>query len=190
MYPLVWVSAITITLIAIFVGITLRRLAKASLDYRGVRIVTCPETQHTAGVVIDAWHALATALTDEPEVRLKGCSRWPERAACGQECARQIAAAPQFCTIHNILREWHEGKCCLWCGKPVSPIHWTNAHPVLLTNGQLKQWDEIPVDQLSNVLTAAQPICFPCYARRVIATGEVAPPRYFGAEPRRDLAAR
>jgi hypothetical protein len=169
MSPLLLASAVAITLLAVVVGIILRRLARAGLEYRGGRVVTCPETGLPAGVVIDAWHAVATSLTGKPQVRLKGCSRWPGRAPCGQECVSQIAAAPRSCTIENILRTWYEGKCCLWCGKPVSPAYWTTTHPVLLTSGGLKQWEEIPIDQLPGVLAEAEAVCFSCYARKVSA---------------------
>jgi hypothetical protein len=168
-------GAIVITFVAIAAGIVARRLARAGLRYHGGRIVTCPETQHPAGVVVDAWHAIATSLTGKPRIRLRGCSRWPERAGCGQECLSQIVANPQGCLVQSMLRTWYEGKCCTWCGAPVSPACWTS-HPVLLTGGNLKSWDEIPVSQLPEVLAAAQPVCFSCYARKISASRPVGEP--------------
>ena len=37
----------------------------------------------------------ASALLGPPELRLTACSRWPEKAGCGQPCLSQIAASPQ-----------------------------------------------------------------------------------------------
>jgi hypothetical protein len=161
-------GAIAISFAWIAAGISARRLARAGWRYHGGHIVTCPETQHAAGVVVNVWHAIATSLTGKPRLQLRGCSRWPERASCGQECLSQFAANPQGLKVQSILRAWHEGKCCTCCGAPVSPACWTS-QPVLLTGGSLKEWDEIPVSQLTEVLAAAQPVCFGCYARQLTA---------------------
>ena len=54
--------------------------------YSVPRAVTCPETHQQVGVTIDARHAAATGLFGTAEFRLSNCTRWPERARCGQEC--------------------------------------------------------------------------------------------------------
>lgn len=54
--------------------------------YSAPRAVTCPETHQQVGVTIDARHAAATGLCGTPDFRLSDCTRWPERAKCGQEC--------------------------------------------------------------------------------------------------------
>jgi hypothetical protein len=54
--------------------------------YAGPRAVTCPETHQQVGVSIDARHAAATGLCGVTDLRLSDCTRWPERAECGQEC--------------------------------------------------------------------------------------------------------
>jgi hypothetical protein len=58
--------------------------------YMGTLLVTCPETQQTAALELDAGHAALRAATGRVEVRVQDCSRWPERAGCQQECLRQI----------------------------------------------------------------------------------------------------
>jgi hypothetical protein len=162
--------AIAATLAAVAAGIFVRRLLAAGLRFRGSRVVTCPETQRAAGVTLDLWYAVITAFGGKPRLRLSGCSRWPERAPCGQECLSEIQAAPGGCRVQALLRDWYEDKCCLWCGAPVSPVHWSSCKPVLLTSaGQLQQWNEIPVDRVPEVLGASQPVCFACYARRLAA---------------------
>lgn len=54
--------------------------------YKGNRAVVCPENHSQVAVALDARHAAFTQLTGVPELRLAACSRWPERADCGQEC--------------------------------------------------------------------------------------------------------
>jgi len=54
--------------------------------YSVPRAVTCPETHQQVGVTIDARHAAATGLFGTSDFRLSDCTRWPERAGCGQEC--------------------------------------------------------------------------------------------------------
>jgi hypothetical protein len=66
--------------------------------YRGSRAVTCPETHRTVAVSFDAWHAAITGLSRKTDLRLASCTRWPERADCGQDCipeARETALYKQ-----------------------------------------------------------------------------------------------
>lgn len=58
--------------------------------YRGKRTVTCPETGQSATVEVDAARVAVSAWGGVPDVRLKECSRWPERAGCGQDCLIQF----------------------------------------------------------------------------------------------------
>jgi len=55
-------------------------------QYSAPRAVTCPETRRQVGVTIDAVHAAATGLRGTPQFRLADCTRWPDRAKCGQDC--------------------------------------------------------------------------------------------------------
>ncbi len=57
--------------------------------YSGSRLVSCPENQESAVVSIDARRAAATGMHGHPELRLCGCTRWPERVNCGQPCLPQ-----------------------------------------------------------------------------------------------------
>lgn len=58
---------------------------------RDKRTLTCPETNEPASVEINAAHAAATAWGGEIDLRLKNCSRWPDRSNCRQECLSQVA---------------------------------------------------------------------------------------------------
>ena len=159
--------AVGVTLVAMAVGIALRRAITAWFLYRGQRIVTCPENQQSAGVVVDAWHAAVTAPAREGvELRLTGCTRWPEHRDCDQKCLAQLESSPSDCLVKNMLKRWYDGKYCAWCGQPVGEAYWTSCKPVVLTrHATLLQWDEIPIGQLTGALATGSPVCFPCYAR-------------------------
>jgi hypothetical protein len=66
---------------------------RALLRYRGRRMVTCPETNRSAAVELDAGHAAFTTATGQRELRVQKCARWPEHARCDQECVAQIETA-------------------------------------------------------------------------------------------------
>ena len=78
-------------------------LGRNWLKYRGQRVVTCPETKQSAGVVVDATHAAATVFGKALELRLSECSRWPEKAGCGQECLSEIRESGADCLVRNII---------------------------------------------------------------------------------------
>ena len=59
-------------------------------EYRGKKTVTCPESGQSATVEVDAARVARSAWGGVPDVRLKDCSRWPERATCGQDCLLQV----------------------------------------------------------------------------------------------------
>ncbi|HLJ78708.1 MAG TPA: DUF1761 domain-containing protein [Acidobacteriaceae bacterium] len=61
--------------------------------YSGGRLVACPENQQAATVSVDARHAAATGIHGHPDLRLCDCTRWPERANCGQACLSQALQA-------------------------------------------------------------------------------------------------
>lgn len=58
--------------------------------YRGRRAVDCPETRTAADIEIDAGHAARTAFPGPPELRVKQCTRWPERRDCAQACTAHL----------------------------------------------------------------------------------------------------
>jgi hypothetical protein len=157
-------AKLVVAIAAVFLAIVLARLARAWLKYRGRRVIACPETREPAGVVVDAPHAAVTALGGAPELRLSSCSRWPERAGCGQPCLSQIAAAPQDCLVRNILVKWYEGKVCALCGGAVGEADWLAAQPALMgADGISLEWSRIPADKLQETLASARPVCFACH---------------------------
>lgn len=134
------------------------------LRMRGTRVVTCPETQALAGVELDARQAALTGLYKAPHLRLRSCSRWPEKQDCGQECLRQIAAAPEECLVRNILARWYEGKTCTYCATPFAALDWEIRKPALLApDGALLEWSEVPGAQVFAVFETHKPVCFTCF---------------------------
>jgi hypothetical protein len=70
---------------------------RAYRSWGGLRFVNCPETLEEVIVKMHATRALASALMGRNEVRLRSCSRWPEKQGCDQACLAQIAASPNGC---------------------------------------------------------------------------------------------
>jgi len=149
---------------AIVIGIAASRLGSAWWKYRGRRVIACPENHEAAGVSLDVGHAAFTALRGDPQLRLSQCSRWPERAGCGQDCLFQIERSPSDCLVRNILVHWYQGRNCVWCGRPIGEIQWTGRKPALLTadKGSV-EWNQVPAEQLQQTLAIAQPVCFTCH---------------------------
>lgn len=157
-------AAVLIAIAVILAGFASWRFASSWLKFRGRRVITCPETQMPAGVSVDARHVAATAFGGAPELRLSDCSRWPERAGCGQQCLSQIEESPENCLVRSILMRWYEGKNCAWCGRPIGEIHLTERKPSLLkVDNSSVEWNEIPAERLQETLATAQPLCFSCH---------------------------
>jgi hypothetical protein len=66
--------------------------------------------------------------------------------------------------MRNILARWYEGKNCVWCGRPIGEIHWTERKPALLTadRGSV-ECSRVPAEQLQQTLAVALPLCFSCH---------------------------
>ena len=156
--------------IVLLAGAVVWRLGSAWLKYRGQRVITCPENHRPAGVVVNATHAAATAFGKAPELRLSECSRWPEKAGCGQECLSEIRESGADCLVRNIIANWYRDKVCAACGQPIGEIDWAGSHPALLVADQVSvEWNQIPADKLVGTLAAASPICFACHtANRLV----------------------
>ena len=89
------VPFLVVAAVVVLASIVAWRLLGAWWKYKGRRVVTCPENERPAGVTVDARHAAATGLAKPPQLRLESCSRWPEKAGCGQQCLSQIEASPK-----------------------------------------------------------------------------------------------
>jgi hypothetical protein len=155
---------IVIVLIATASFFGIRWLVRAFSQYRGTKIVTCPETGRPAVVEVDAPHSSITAMVGLPDIRLDNCSRWPLREQCGQECLTDLDVAPGQCLISGVLMRWYRGKLCVYCGKPFEELHWIDHKPALISpEGTLVRWPEVSVENFSTVLETHLPVCWNCY---------------------------
>ncbi len=153
-------SAAAVAAVA-FVG---RAWLRNRLRWRGIRIVECPENHAPVAVRVDAAQAAAAALRGEHNVRLNQCSRWPEKAGCGQECLAAIEAAPEDCLAKTTIARWYEGTECAICGKAIESIDWQVHEPgVVHPDGRhLVRWKDVPMADLPTVLATHAPVCWDC----------------------------
>lgn len=136
----------------------------AYLKYACTRVITCPETQKPAAVRVDSGHAAFTGILGDPDLRLKECSRWPERKDCGQECLRQIELSPEECLLRHILVNWYTGKTCVICNKEFGEINWYDHKPALLHPAEYTvEWQEVPAEKVYEVLSIYKPVCWNCH---------------------------
>jgi hypothetical protein len=140
-----------------------RRFAEAWTRYRGTRVVVCPENREVVAVRVDAAHAAATAPQGHPDLRLESCTRWPEKASCGQECLGQIESAPETCLLRNILTDWYRGKTCAFCRRGFRAVRWHDHQPALVgPGGAILRWDAFRPEQVLDVLATHKPVCWDC----------------------------
>lgn len=146
-----------------FVGWMLRAYTKQ----RGSRVITCPETLTPEGVKVDAGHAAVTGLMGHTELRLAECTRWPERAGCGQECLTQIRQAPHGCLVRNIVADWYRDKTCALCQRPVGDREWMEHEPALMDPRDQRRrtlaLKDLPAEKLWIVLEKNVPVCWNCH---------------------------
>ena len=135
--------------------------------YHGLRVITCPDNLHPAAVRVDAGRAARwAAISGEPPVRLRSCSRWPEKEGCAQDCLAQIEASPEACLVQSIVASWYAGKRCFYCRKHIEDIAWHERPPAVLTpEGGTREWKEIAAQELPEVFKTHQPVCWPCHIR-------------------------
>ena len=156
--------SLALGLILVAVSVILAVIVRRYLRLRGQRVVTCPETHAPAGVAVNAWSAAIDGLLGKPRLRLQSCSRWPERAGCGEECLREIENAPSGCLVRALLAAWYREKHCVLCGAAVGEIHWHERRPCLLAmDGITHEWSEFAAEKLPGALRTHRPICWSCH---------------------------
>jgi hypothetical protein len=133
--------------------------------YRGKRLITCPETKQPAAVELDSIRAAFTQFGDEPgRFRLTNCSRWPEKAGCGQECLGEIERDPKACLVRTIVSDWYRGQSCVFCGKPIPEVNWTEHRPALLSPDRVTvSWKDVKPETLPDTLISHKPVCWDCH---------------------------
>jgi hypothetical protein len=131
--------------------------------WRGRRVVTCPENERPAAVDLDLGYAVVGSIVGRPELRLRGCSRWPEKQGCGQMCLSQVEESPGSCLVRVMLERWYEDKLCAYCAHPFGAIHWHDHKPGLRApDGKLREWTSVPAETLPEVFLTHRPVCWNC----------------------------
>ena len=140
-----------------------RRLLGAWFKYRETRVVVCPDNRKVVAVEVDAVHAAMSAPQGRPDLRLEDCTRWPQKAGCGQECLSQIESSPEGCRVRDILATWYRDKSCVFCQRVIGEIHWHDHKPGLVAaDGTLVEWAAFRPEQVMAVLPVHQPACWDC----------------------------
>jgi hypothetical protein len=129
---------------------------------RGAQRVTCPESGQPAAVAVDRKFAFWSALRGQEHSRLEGCSRWPERGACGEECLEQLEPSPE--NIERFLTKWYEGKACAICQRTLTPSDWRRSRlAVLNQQQQLFELRQMFLENLQSALLGMRPLCWNCH---------------------------
>jgi hypothetical protein len=146
--------------LAVYAGIALVTWVR----FRGTRVITCPETKKPAAVKVDIGHAAATAIWERADVKLAGCSRWPERQGCDEGCVPQIVDGHGETRAKTVAAHFFERKRCAICQHEIAPIHSGTLQPGLLhpVTHEASAWDEIPAQDLPDAFVARYAICGNC----------------------------
>jgi hypothetical protein len=129
---------------------------------RGPQSLVCPDSGEPVDVEVDSKFAFWTALRGQEHSRLQSCTRWPEKADCGQECLQQIDPSPE--NIERLLTKWYEGKSCAICTRSLSPSDWRRSRLALL-NEQHKLFElrDMYLEELQQNLQHMRPLCWNCH---------------------------
>jgi hypothetical protein len=150
-------------LVACLLVLSFQRAGSALMNYRGLRVITCPATGQPAAVKLAAWRVAMRSVAGGPALRIHECSGWPERQRCDQGCVREIAAAPADSLVPNILARWYQGRACACCGNPLRRAHAGRNQPGLISSERkLIEWQEIPPQNIPQTLATASPVCRAC----------------------------
>lgn len=157
--PLILLALVALGIIAAIVLVPILRV------YRGTRLVACPETKRPAAVELDAMRAAFSLFGDESgRLRLTSCSRWPERAGCGQECLGEIVRDLESCLVRNLVAGWYRGRACVFCAKLIPEVTWSEHRPALLApDGMTVSWKDVKPEDLPDVFSTHKPVCWDCH---------------------------
>ena len=109
-------------------------------------------------------HAAFTAAGGHEHLRLDSCSRWPEKAGCGQECLKQIETQPMDCLVRTQVSRWYADKTCAICGKALGVVDWASHKPALRApDGRTMEWSDVKPETMFQVMSTHAAICWDCH---------------------------
>ena len=145
------------------IGAAVYRFARSGHAYRGIRVVTCPESRESAAVELASWQAAVMGLFGKSVPRVRSCSRWPERRVCDQACVRVIEAAPAATLVETVLGNWCRYNACVCCGAPLARLHVGRHEPHLMDRElHIFEWKELPPEKVPETLRTCEPVCPNC----------------------------
>ncbi len=158
MATVMWIAGVAVVLVG--GGALIRAWRQASAR----RLVVCPESRDTQSVELDPLHRLTHGLRGDDTMRLRDCSRWPERSDCDQPCLEQIAHAPDGCRVRALLDTYYAGENCVLCGKEFGEqIDWYEKEPAFMDSERhIIKWKELPAEQLPELMETHYPLCWDC----------------------------
>jgi hypothetical protein len=68
------------------VAVVLPAMLSAYYRYRKGTVVTCPQGQQRAELTLDLGRAALSAAFGKPALRVTGCSLWPRKQDCHDQC--------------------------------------------------------------------------------------------------------
>ena len=150
-------------LAGVAVGLGLRRAERVVANFRGMRVLTCPDNQQPAAVELACWRAALTGLLGKPLPSVRDCSRWPEQRDCDQACVKVIEGAPSATLVRTILSNWCRSNTCACCGAPLVKLR-VGPHEPHLIDRQLHifEWKEVPPERIPQTLVSCGPVCPNC----------------------------
>jgi hypothetical protein len=144
--------------------VLLRRPLNEYIRMRGARVITCPDNQQPAAVTVDARHAAFTTAGGHEQLRLDSCSRWPEKAGCGQECLKQIETQPSDCLVRTQVGRWYADKSCAICGRALGAVEWASHKPALRApDGRTLEWSDVKPETMYDVMRTHDAVCWDCH---------------------------
>jgi hypothetical protein len=132
--------------------------------YRGIRVITCPETRRPAAVRVDTRHAVAGMFRDTLDLRLTSCTRWPERAGCDQDCVAQIEADPNETRAETILNDCVAGERCALCRRRIPPLTRFGHRPAFRApDGATIAVDDVAPERIYELSATHDRVCWNCH---------------------------
>jgi hypothetical protein len=63
-----------------------------------------------------------------------------------------------------MVSKWYEGKNCVFCRKPLGPLHHLDHSPALLgPDFRTIEWKEVRSEKLPEIFSTHQPVCWNCH---------------------------
>jgi hypothetical protein len=152
---------VAVLLICLFV-LCFQRAGGALMIYRGIRVITCPETAQPAAVGLAAWPVAVSAVLRTP-LRIRECSLWPERRECDQACVQEIQATPAESLVTTILARSWQDKSCICCGAPLKKVRPGRHQPCLMGPAlKMIEWRDISPQNIPEVAATSGLVCRTC----------------------------